>query len=41
MTYGYASASFSGRMPMAELADAIVSTGKATLLRAVHMANHP
>ena len=31
VTYGYAAASFSGRMPMAELADAIVSTGKATL----------
>ncbi len=26
---------------MAELADAIVSTGKATLLRAVHAADHP
>lgn len=28
VTYGYASASFSGRMPMAELADAIVSTAR-------------
>lgn len=35
VTYGYASASFSGRMPMAELADAIVSTAKRTLTNAV------
>jgi len=31
----YCSASFSGRMPMAELADAIVSTGRRTLMHAV------
>ena len=31
VTYGYTAASFSGRMPMAELADAIVSTGRALL----------
>ncbi|KAM3567388.1 hypothetical protein VYU27_010466, partial [Nannochloropsis oceanica] len=35
VTYGYCSASFSGRMPMAELADAIVSTGRRTLMHAV------
>ena len=34
VTYGYTAASFSGRMPCAELADAIVSTGRATLERA-------
>jgi DNA polymerase zeta len=28
VTYGYTSASFSGRMPFAELADSIVETGK-------------
>lgn len=28
VTYGYTSASFSGRMPMSELADAIVQTGR-------------
>ena len=27
VTYGYAAAGFSGRMPMAELADAIVQVG--------------
>jgi hypothetical protein len=27
VTYGYTSASFSGRMPMAELADSIVQVG--------------
>eukprot|EP00605_Chrysophyceae_sp_TOSAG23-4_P001825 GSChrysophyteH1.ASY1.ANO1.2015.1 assembled CDS len=31
VTYGYTAASFSGRMPMSELADAIVSTGRAAL----------
>jgi DNA polymerase zeta len=35
VTYGYTAASFSGRMPCAELADAIVSTGRSTLQRAV------
>ena len=37
VTYGYTSASFSGRMPCAELADAIVSTGRATLEAAVRL----
>ena len=32
VTYGYTSASFSGRMPMGELADAIVQCGRSTLL---------
>eukprot|EP01032_Pedospumella_encystans_P008332 gene8332-9904_t len=31
VTYGYTSAGFSGRMPMAELADAIVQSGRSTL----------
>ena len=31
VTYGYAAASFSGRMPMAELADAIVQQGRSLL----------
>ena len=31
VTYGYTAASFSGRMPMAELADAIVSSGRGML----------
>ena len=31
VTYGFTAASFSGRMPMSELADAIVSTGRALL----------
>jgi DNA polymerase zeta len=31
VTYGYASASFSGRMPCAEIADSIVQTGRETL----------
>ena len=30
MTYGYTSASFSGRMPMAEIADAIVQARQCT-----------
>lgn len=34
VTYGYASAAFSGRMPCNALADAIVSLGEATLRRA-------
>jgi len=33
VTYGYTSASFSGRMPCVELADAIVQTGRDTLQR--------
>ena len=35
VTYGYASASFSGRMPCSELADSIVQTARETLERAV------
>ena len=31
VTYGYTSASFSGRMPCVEIADSIVQTGKETL----------
>lgn len=31
VTYGYTSASFSGRMPSVELADSIVQTGRETL----------
>jgi len=31
VTYGYTSASFSGRMPCAEIADSIVQTGRETL----------
>ena len=37
VTYGYAAAGFSGRMPMAELADAIVQCGRDTLERAIRM----
>ena len=35
VTYGYTSAGFSGRMPMAELADAIVQCGRSTLEDAI------
>lgn len=35
--YGYAGASYSGRMPSADVADAIVQTGRATLVAARHM----
>lgn len=34
-TYGYTSASFSGRMPCCDIADAIVDTARATLERAI------
>ena len=37
VTYGYTSASFSGRMPMAELADAIVQCGRRTLENAMRL----
>ncbi|CEP22500.1 unnamed protein product [Cyberlindnera jadinii] len=37
VTYGYTSASFSGRMPCSDIADAIVQTGRETLERAVEM----
>lgn len=33
VTYGYTSATFSGRMPCVEIADAIVQTGRETLER--------
>ena len=35
VTYGYASASSSGRMPCSEIADSIVQTGRETLERAI------
>lgn len=35
VTYGYTSASFSGRMPCAEIADAIVQSGRETLERCI------
>ena len=35
VTYGYTAAGFSGRMPCAELADAIVQSGRETLERAI------
>lgn len=35
VTYGYTSASFSGRMPCSDIADAIVQTGRETLERAI------
>lgn len=34
VTYGYTSASFSGRMPCVDIADAIVSTGRKALEQA-------
>ncbi len=37
VTYGYTAASFTGRMPMAELADAIVHCGRSTLESAVQL----
>ncbi|RLN98691.1 hypothetical protein BBJ28_00016228 [Nothophytophthora sp. Chile5] len=37
VTYGYTAAGFSGRMPCAQLADAIVQTGRCTLEAAVRM----
>lgn len=37
VTYGYTAAGFSGRMPMAELADAIVQSGRETLEAAIRM----
>lgn len=42
VTYGYTAAGFSGRMPMAELADAIVQSGRETLESAIRLIkNHP
>ncbi|KAJ2262074.1 DNA polymerase zeta [Coemansia sp. RSA 376] len=37
VTYGYAGASFSGRMPCVELADAIVQSGRETLESAIRL----
>ncbi|CCF59642.1 hypothetical protein KAFR_0H02330 [Kazachstania africana CBS 2517] len=37
VTYGYTSASFSGRMPCSDLADSIVQTGRETLERAIEL----
>lgn len=37
VTYGYTSASFSGRMPCSDIADAIVQTGRETLEKAVDL----
>ncbi|CAH0515493.1 unnamed protein product [Peronospora belbahrii] len=37
VTYGYTAAGFSGRMPCAQLADAIVQTGRCTLEAAVQL----
>eukprot|EP00892_Ulva_mutabilis_P005116 jgi/Ulvmu1/2977/UM015_0017.1 len=39
VTYGYTAAGFSGRMPMAELADAIVGTARATLEATIDFIN--
>lgn len=35
VTYGYTSASFSGRMPAVEIADSIVQSGRETLEKAI------
>jgi DNA polymerase zeta len=37
VTYGYTSASYSGRMPSVEIADSIVATGRETLERVRHL----
>lgn len=37
VTYGYTSANFSGRMPCVELGDSVVSKGRETLERAIHL----
>ncbi|EPQ27522.1 uncharacterized protein PFL1_05060 [Pseudozyma flocculosa PF-1] len=39
VTYGYTSASYSGRMPCVEIADAIVQTGRETLEKAMDLIN--
>jgi DNA polymerase zeta len=41
VTYGYTAAGFSGRMPCAELADAIVQSGRATLEAAMALVERP
>jgi len=40
VTYGYTAAAFSGRMPMSELADAIVSSGRGSLQEAMSLVRH-
>lgn len=40
VSYGYTSAGFSGRMPCAEIADAIVQSGRQTLENAIRMVRH-
>jgi DNA polymerase zeta len=37
MAAGYTAANFSGRMPLVDLADAIVSSGRDTLERAISL----
>ncbi|PCH36835.1 DNA/RNA polymerase [Wolfiporia cocos MD-104 SS10] len=37
VTYGYTSATYSGRMPAVEIADSIVQSGRETLEKAVHL----
>ncbi len=37
VTYGYTSANFSGRMPCVEIGDSVVSKGRETLERAIHL----
>ncbi|KAI7899268.1 uncharacterized protein BX663DRAFT_522025 [Cokeromyces recurvatus] len=39
VTYGYTSASFSGRMPCVEIADSIVATGREILERTIRLIN--
>lgn len=42
VSYGYTAAAFSGRMPMAELADSIVQSGRQTLINAIDLIqSHP
>ncbi|KAJ1496633.1 hypothetical protein HMI55_005923, partial [Coelomomyces lativittatus] len=42
VTYGYTAASFSGRMPLVEIGDAIVSMGRSILENAIQMiSQHP
>lgn len=40
VTYGYTSASFSGRMPCAEIADSIVQTGREILEKVIDIHRH-
>ena len=39
VTYGYTAAGFSGRMPAVEIADSVVSLGRATLETAIKIVN--